>query len=133
MNERILTNKNHGMRALVLWILAFVASIFLCVIGSSLVDTFGGSHVEGALGVFLLVLGILWVSFSWIFLCGLKVLKPQEALVLTLFGKYVGTLKGGGLLLCQSLLRGGKPGGQDPAQTERGRGRGPEPSDLVGA
>lgn len=50
MNERILTNKNHGMRALVLWILAFVASIFLCVIGSSLVDTFGGSHVEGALG-----------------------------------------------------------------------------------
>ena len=59
MNERILTNKNHGMRALVLWILAFVASIFLCVIGSSLVDTFGGSHVEGALGVFLLVLGIL--------------------------------------------------------------------------
>lgn len=31
MNERILTNKNHGMRALVLWILAFVASIFLCV------------------------------------------------------------------------------------------------------
>ena len=48
MNERILTNKNHGMRALVLWILAFVASIFLCVIGSSLVDTFGGSHVEGA-------------------------------------------------------------------------------------
>ena len=96
MNERILTNKNHGMRALVLWILAFVASIFLCVIGSSLVDTFGGSHVEGALGVFLLVLGILWVSFSWIFLCGLKVLKPQEALVLTLFGKYVGTLKGEG-------------------------------------
>ena len=50
MNERILTNKNHGMRALVLWILAFVASIFLCVIGSSLVDTFGGSHVEGAWG-----------------------------------------------------------------------------------
>ena len=27
---------------------------------------------------------------------GLKVLKPQEALVLTLFGKYVGTLKGEG-------------------------------------
>ena len=29
-------------------------------------------------------------------LCGLKVLKPQEALVLTLFGKYVGTLKNDG-------------------------------------
>ena len=29
-------------------------------------------------------------------LCGLKVLKPQEALVLTLFGDYIGTLKGQG-------------------------------------
>lgn len=32
----------------------------------------------------------------WIPLLGLKVLKPQEALVLTLFGKYIGTLKGEG-------------------------------------
>ena len=29
-------------------------------------------------------------------LCGLRILKPQEALVLTLFGKYIGTLKGEG-------------------------------------
>lgn len=28
---------------------------------------------------------------------GIKVLKPQEALVLTLFGKYVGTLKEEGI------------------------------------
>ena len=33
---------------------------------------------------------------GWIPLCGLRVLKPQEALVLTLFGKYIGTLKGEG-------------------------------------
>lgn len=33
------------------------------------------------------------MALGWIPLCGLKVLKPQEALVLTLFGKYVGTLK----------------------------------------
>ena len=33
------------------------------------------------------------VVVSLILLCGLKVLKPQEALVLTLFGRYVGTLK----------------------------------------
>ena len=31
-----------------------------------------------------------------LFRSGLKVLKPQEALVLTLFGRYVGTLKGDG-------------------------------------
>ena len=36
------------------------------------------------------------LAIAWIFLLGLKVLKPQEALVLTLFGKYSGTLKGEG-------------------------------------
>ena len=46
--------------------------------------------------VFFIVLGVLYVSLGWIALCGLRVLKPQEALVLTLFGKYVGTLKGEG-------------------------------------
>lgn len=39
---------------------------------------------------------IAWLLIGWIPLLGLKVLKPQEALVLTLFGKYVGTLKGDG-------------------------------------
>ena len=33
---------------------------------------------------------------GWVPAMGLKILKPQEALVLTLFGKYVGTLKGEG-------------------------------------
>jgi regulator of protease activity HflC (stomatin/prohibitin superfamily) len=33
---------------------------------------------------------------AWIPLVGLRVLKPQEALALTLFGKYVGSLKGEG-------------------------------------
>lgn len=42
------------------------------------------------------VLAILWLCLGWIMLLGLKVLKPNEALVLTLFGKYVGTLKGDG-------------------------------------
>ena len=41
----------------------------------------------------MIVLGCLWTALGWIPLCGLKILKPQEALVLTLFGKYVGTLK----------------------------------------
>ena len=44
----------------------------------------------------VMIAGILWCSLGWIPLLGLKVLKPQEALVLTLFGKYYGTLKGEG-------------------------------------
>ena len=40
--------------------------------------------------------GFIWLSLGWIPFLGLKVLKPQEALVLTLFGNYVGTLKDDG-------------------------------------
>jgi len=48
--------------------------------------------------VILLVLGGIYDVFvGWILLAGIKVLKPNEALVLTLFGKYIGTLKGEGM------------------------------------
>ena len=39
---------------------------------------------------------VVVLCVGWIPLCGLRVLKPNEALVLTLFGKYVGTIKGEG-------------------------------------
>ena len=44
----------------------------------------------------LAIVGGVIACVVWIPLCGLRVLKPQEALVLTLFGKYVGTIKGEG-------------------------------------
>jgi len=44
----------------------------------------------------LIAVGVVWLSVGWIVLLGLRILKPQEALVLTLFGKYYGTIKGEG-------------------------------------
>lgn len=42
----------------------------------------------------LIGLSVLWLVLpAWILLIGLHVIKPNEALVLTLFGHYVGTLK----------------------------------------
>ncbi|MCL2755249.1 MAG: SPFH domain-containing protein, partial [Oscillospiraceae bacterium] len=59
-----------------------------------------GSVIAGALflseswGLLLLILGCLWLLFpGWLFFSGLKVVRPNEALVLMLFGKYHGTLK----------------------------------------
>ncbi len=53
---------------------------------------------HGVSGVLLLVLGGVYDCFvGWILLAGIKVLKPNEALVLTLFGRYLGTLKGEGM------------------------------------
>ena len=52
----------------------------------------------GETGVYPVLLGICvaYVCIAWIGFLGLKILKPQEALVLTLFGKYIGTIKGDG-------------------------------------
>ncbi|OUN06227.1 hypothetical protein B5G43_09730 [Flavonifractor sp. An92] len=91
MKETILTNKKHGMPVLLLVLVLYIASIAGCIWSAIALE--GGA---GAPVVAFLVVTIVWMSLGWIFLCGLKVLKPQEALVLTLFGKYIGTLKGEG-------------------------------------
>lgn len=47
--------------------------------------------------VALLVVGFVYLSFPvWLIYSGLRILRPQEAIVLTLFGKYNGTLRGPG-------------------------------------
>ncbi len=88
MEEKILTNKKNGMIVLLLSIVGIVLSIALCIIG--------GINAEDGEIPYLLFVGIAVLAISIIILPGLKVLKPREALVLTLFGKYLGTLKGEG-------------------------------------
>ncbi len=81
MQEIILNNKKNGMLFMLLFIALYVFAAVLLVFS-----------VSGEL-LFLTAVSVIWLVIGWIPLCGLKVLKPQEALVLTLFGKYVGTLK----------------------------------------
>ena len=88
MKEKILENKKHGMLVLILTILVFLGSVALTIYGAT-ISTDEAPH-------FLLIIGLILLCVCWIPLPGLKVLKPQEALVLTLFGKYIGTLKGDG-------------------------------------
>lgn len=91
MEEKILNARKNGMAVLLLTLLGYVASIALFVCSVLLLED------DRLLpGIPLLVLSIAyWIAGIFLF-CGLKVLKPQEALVLTLFGDYVGTLKGQG-------------------------------------
>ncbi|HOC32846.1 MAG TPA: SPFH domain-containing protein [Ruminococcus flavefaciens] len=84
MKEKILSTRKNGAAALLLITLLYIAALPITVIGFS-----GGMPLLG-------VLGVIWLCVGWIPYCGLKILKPQEALVLTLFGKYKGTLKGDG-------------------------------------
>ena len=91
MQEKILANKKNGMAVMLLTTLLYLAAIAGLVFGCIWVEN-GAS--AGA--VVLLVVSSIWLLAGWIPFLGLKVLKPQEALVLTLFGKYVGTLKNEG-------------------------------------
>ena len=88
MKEKILTNKKNGMLVLILEILLMLVAITGTVIGSIIIDDMGSPV--------LFIISITVLCVGWIPLLGLRVLKPQEALVLTLFGKYVGTIKGDG-------------------------------------
>ena len=72
MQEKVLSSKKNGMAMMILFILLYVAATALAIIG------------------------FIWLSLGWIPFLGLKVLKPQEAQVLTLFGNYMGTLKDDG-------------------------------------
>ena len=91
MEEKILNTRKNGMAMLLLTLLGYVAATALFVYSVMLLEA--GRTLPG---IPLLILAIAyWIAGIFLF-CGLKVLKPQEALVLTLFGDYIGTLKGQG-------------------------------------
>ena len=87
MNEIVLTKSKNGMGMLLLCL----AGILIGIVGFVI-----GIERGGVLGVCTGIICLILLIICTICLCGLKVLKPQEALVLTLFGKYIGTLKGEG-------------------------------------
>ena len=93
--EKEIRGHKNGMAVLLLTILLYIAAVFGAIIGPA-----SGNWL-------IFVISVLYLCFGWIPLCGLRVLKPGEALVLTLFGKYVGTLKGDGFFFinpfCSSI------------------------------
>ncbi|SFE70808.1 SPFH domain-containing protein [Peptostreptococcus sp. D1] len=90
MQEKELKAMN-GLGMLFLLILALVADVglFIKVIGAE--NIFGATK---AIFIFLLIclMVVIFICFA-----GIKVIKPQEALVMTLFGKYTGTIRKEGI------------------------------------
>ncbi len=101
MTERILTPKN-GWMVLILSIIAYIASVGLLIGAAFLMEA-----EAYALGVPLLIFSILYLCLGWIWWLGLKVIRPNEALVLTLFGRYIGSVKAEGFYyvnpFCQAV------------------------------
>ena len=87
MKEKVLNNRKIGMPVLIITLLVYLAAIVGTVFGGIMMD-------EGIVrGLYLFVPSLIILCIGWIPLLGLRVLKPREALVLTLFGKYIGTIK----------------------------------------
>ena len=86
MEEKVLNKNKNGMQMLLASLAVMAVGIGLFIWGIAI-----GDH-----GVWIGVPGLILALLTIFPLCGLKVLRPQEALVLTLFGNYYGTLKGEG-------------------------------------
>ena len=84
-SEITLKHHKNGMLVLMLTLLVYIGGVVLLVFG-----------VMDEPNIPMIVAAAIILSIGWFPLLGLRVLKPQEALVLTLFGRYYGTIRGDG-------------------------------------
>ena len=97
MEEIILQNKKNGMRVLLTYLfIELVALAGVIVGGIGMEQGFGTGSTLEKISIPLFAVSMVVFCVAWFPLIGLRVLKPQEALALTLFGKYIGTIKGEG-------------------------------------
>ncbi len=103
VKEEKILNPMQGLPVLIITVILMIASIVGIVMGiMQLVKGSGG-------GVLLTISAIYLCVFSWIPLTGIKVLRPNEAYVFTLFGKYYGTLKKEGMFFVNPFLEAFNP------------------------
>lgn len=86
MNEKILKTKSNGFAALFFIVLMIIFAIAGFISSITFLKNEALTVVGVLLSIFLFIASI--ISFG-----GLKVVKPQEAIVLTLFGEYTGSIK----------------------------------------
>lgn len=108
--EEKLLKPRAGIPVLVCDLVLLAASIFALIAG------FGG----GWLGAVLLILGAAAFIAVFIVLAGLKAVRPNEALVLTLFGNYYGTIKEPGYYFVNPFCASVSPA-YDKAAAERAK------------
>ena len=93
-------------------IVASVALFVTGAVGVSRADAFGMPAPNGA--VAMMIIGAVYWLFAWAPFAGLKIIKPNEALVLTLFGNYYGSLKSPGFFYVNPFCVGVNPAVREP-------------------
>ncbi len=96
----------NGMAVLIVNILLMIAAVVAIINGLTGMATGFGSGYAMA----LIIGGFIYVALIGpLLFAGLKILKPNDAMVLTLFGKYHGTLKGEGFFFVNPFAVGFNP------------------------
>lgn len=108
--EKIL-HARSGLGVLILDLVLIAAMIALMIFSIINLDGAGVNWL-GLTG--LIISGLYLCAASWIILLGVKVLRPNEALVLTLFGTYHGTLIGEGIFFVNPFCVAANPGAESP-------------------
>lgn len=104
MEEKVICKKPNGMTVLVVNILLYALAIVGIIFSSMKLEAeIRPVWLYGT----IMVVCILYCAVGMFFFAGLKVVRPQEALVLTLFGKYYGSIKTDGFFFvnpfCQAV------------------------------
>ncbi len=89
--EKSYTYEEKELRPASGWAVLFITLLLL--IGALALTIWGAGMSTDEAPAAALIIGIIWMTIGWFPFLGLKIMRPNEALVLTLFGKYVGTLK----------------------------------------
>lgn len=90
-NEKTYTYEEKELHPANGWAVLFVT--LAVMVGALVLTIWGATESTDDAPAAALIIGIVLMAIGWFPLTGLKIIRPNEALVLTLFGKYVGTLK----------------------------------------
>ena len=103
VNEKVIRGTKGGI-ALAIYIVLVLAAIALVIAGIAL-----SSGYDTPPAMALAIVGFIMIVLLIIGLNGFKVLAPNEAIVLTFFGKYYGTLKDDGFYYVNPLCSAVNP------------------------
>jgi len=107
--EKVLVPRS-GWGILIMQILLIVASILGIVLSFLMLGN--NTSSEGLFVIILLICFIYLVIFQWFIWPGFRVVNPNEALVLLLFGQYYGTIKQSGFYHVNPFCKNFNPGAE---------------------
>lgn len=106
-------NPSSGFLMLILLIVGIIASILLFIFGIAL----GMSYALQGVTVALTIIAVILLIIDCICFAGLKIVGPNEALVLTLFGNYYGTIMKPGFFFVNPFCAANNPNYRSPINT----------------